>query len=195
MFFDQEFNLFDIKNHLKNEWGSLFTFCEEINEINEEVKFIGHGFFNKKQENQFFDFLGGYILALNDKYYIILGEENNIISENNWFKFQSIIEVDKEFISSYVINSTNNKFSKFETELIVEIKHYQYKEEEKIMISKKGIGNIDLYASYSIKNKDKLLNGKVYPSANVAAKNQLMTKVINERFSNIKKSSEEEEDF
>lgn len=192
MFFSHETDNFDLYQHIKNEWASLFTFCEEMNDIHQEIKFLGNGFLQKKQTDQFYDFLGGYILGLNDTYYIILGEDNNPPTENVWFKFKSIIEVDKNFINSHILNMTNNSYAKFESDLIVELKHYQYQEEERLMISKKGIGNIDLYASYSIKNKDKLLNGKVYPAAAVAAKNQLMTNLLNERFSSVKKGSEEE---
>lgn len=193
MFFSNELNNFNLHSHMKNEWGSLFAFCEEMSDIYQDIKFVGNGFLQKHQGDQFYDFLGGYILGLNDKYYIILGEDTGAISENSWFKFKSIIEVDQLFINAEVINVPNNSYAKFDSELIVELKHYQYQEEERIMISKKGIGNIDLYASYSIKNKDRLLNGKVYPAAAVAAKNQLMTNMLNERFSTAKKGSESEE--
>lgn len=192
MFFSHEINDFELRKHIKNEWGSLFAFCEEMNDIHPEVRFLGNGFLQKKQVDQFYDFLSGYILELNNSFYIILGEDNTPSSENSWFKFKSIVEVDKLFINTEVLTLANNSYSKFESELIVELKHYQYQEEERLMISKKGIGNIDLYASYSIKNKEKLLNGKVYPAAAVAAKNQLMTNLLNERFSSVKKGSEEE---
>ncbi len=193
MFFAQEFSNFDVTTAIKNEWGSLFAFCEEVNDLYTEIKFVGHGFLQKTQNEQFFDFLGGYIIGLNDKYYIILGEDVSPISENGWFKFKSVIEVNQDFIKSQVISDPTNNYSKFETDLIVEIKHYQYQEEERIMISKKGIGNIDLYASFSVKNSGKLLNGKIYPAATTAAKNQLMTNMLNERFSSVKKSYESEE--
>jgi hypothetical protein len=193
MFFTQEFNDFDITKGIKNEWGSLFAFCEEINDIYSDIKFVGHGFLQKTQNEQFFDFLAGYIIGLNDKYYIILGEDSSPISENGWFKFKSVIEIDKDFLNSQVLSDPTSQYNIFESELLVELKHYQYQEEERIMISKKGIGNIDLYASFSVKNGGKLLNGKIYPAAATAAKNQLMTNMLNERFSSVKKGSESEE--
>lgn len=187
MFFNQLSHEY-YSEYVINEWVSLWLFFEEIS-YEEENSFEGHGFFRSIIKDQFNDneSVFGYILNLNNRYFGFIGNPINEFKEGGSFKFKHIVEFNEKFHNCDIFAISENYVKKFDTNLEVDVKFYSYSTEEKILISKKGDGNIDLYASYQYDFEKETINGKIFPASLNALKSKMFSAAIEERFSNIKK--------
>ncbi len=187
MFFNQLSEEYYDK-YVINEWVSFWLFFDEIS-YEDNNSFEGHGFFRTIKKDQFSDdeSVFGYILKLNNRYFGFLGTQINEFKEGANFKFKHVVEFSEKFHVSDIFSIGENYFKKFDTNLEVDVKFYSYSTEEKILISKRGDGNIDLYASYQYDFEKETISGKVFPSAFNALKSKMFNIAIEERFSNIKK--------
>ncbi len=195
MFFGQQENL-DISTYIKEEWASMPEFCDKLNE-SAELLLQGYGFAQYEQDGQDgkeAEQLAFHIVRINDRMFGFCGDTNNLqdVNENSGLNYKKIVEFDNSVLSSSLFEANQFRFSKnlykrFDAELVIEAKLYSYNDEQRILISKKGQGNIDLYFAYSIKNKTNELFGKVYPSVFNAVKHLAMKKLLDERINNRKK--------
>lgn len=176
---------YNINKFILNEWISLAIFFEDIIDSSDEYYLNGYGVITKPHVSQYYNDIVGHIFKLNQKYYIFTGYNIEGLKSEH-IKFRSIIEVNQDFIDG--LSKTANDFYKdLESSLSVDFKHYSYPFEERIAMTKKGEGGVDMYASYSLKTDDGFF-GKIYPATFVAAKNQVLTNALNERLANIKGS-------
>jgi hypothetical protein len=192
MFFGQTESL-DLKKYIKEEWVSLSQFYDKLR-VEKELLLKGYGFFEREVIGQFVEHWGYHLVKINDRVFAFCGESftQNSADESQPLSFKRIIEFDEKLLSSSLFEGsqyTGNKsnYNKFDAELNVEAKIYLYQEEEKLLISKKGEGNIDLYCSYQVKNNTNELICKVYPAAFTAAKHLAMNKILDQRIKQMKK--------
>jgi len=193
MFFDQP-QIINIDKYSLEKWVSLEQVSESINE-NEKILIHGFGFFNYKEEGQFSEFLGYYLLKINDRLFGFCGEsiDGEVVEENKNIRFKHVIEFNNDLLNSAIFEGSQfkrstNYYTSFKAELLVEAKSYLDSDEEKLFFSKKGQGQIDLYCSYHIKNKDNDFACKIHPSAFSAAKHLAMSKILDERIKKIQES-------
>jgi hypothetical protein len=191
MFFSQT-ESFEIKRYIKEQWVSLSQFYDKLS-VNEPLFLKGYGFLQKEEQGQFTENLGYYILTINDRIFAFCGESlNGQTEEGSILSFKYIIEFNESILNSSLFEpsahtGSKNHFTKFDAELTVDAKIYLYEDEEKLLITKNGKGNIDLYCSYQIINQSNNLICKVYPAAFAAAKQLALNKVLEQRIKNLKK--------
>jgi hypothetical protein len=191
MFFGQQESI-DINKFIKEEWISLLHFSEMLDE-EDYLVYQGYGFFSYRNQSQFDEFLGYYLLKITDKLFAFVGESysDKKVEENEPIKFKKVIELDEKLLATNLFESTHgnssNYYKNFEAELIIDAKVYQYSDEDKILLTKKGQGNIDLYASYQVKNENNELAIKIQQSAFTTARHLAMTQVLEKRIQNMKK--------
>lgn len=191
MFFNQTESL-DIKKYIKEHWVSLSQFYDKLLD-DESFLLKGYGFLQKEEQGQFTEKLGYYIFRINDRIFAFCGESpNGSAEEGSTLSFKYIIEFNEDILSSSLFepsayNGSKNHYTKFDADLTVDAKIYLYEDEEKLLITKNGKGNIDLYCSYQIINKSNDLICKVYPAAFAAAKQLALNKVLEQRIKNLKK--------
>jgi hypothetical protein len=191
MFFNQT-ESFDIKKYIKEQWVSLSQFYEKI-EADDSMLLKGYGFIQREEQGQFNLNLGYYIVRLNDRVFGFCGENlNGQAQDGATLYFKYIVEFNENILNSALFepspySESRNLYSKFDAELSVEAKIYLYEDEEKLLITKKGKGNIDLYCSYQVKNHTNELICKVYPAVFNAAKQLALNKVLEQRIQNMKK--------
>lgn len=191
MFFNQT-ESFDIKKYIKEQWVSLSQFYDKLS-IDEPLFLKGYGFLQKEEQGQFTENLGYYIVRINDRIFAFCGESlNGPAEEGANLSFKYIVEFNESIIHSSLFEPSSytgakNHYSKFDAELTVDAKIYLYEDEEKLLITKNGKGNIDLYCSYQIINQSNELICKVYPAAFTAAKQLALNKVLEQRIQNMKK--------
>jgi hypothetical protein len=191
MFFSQT-ETFDIKKYIKEQWVSLSQFYERL-DADELLLLKGYGFIQREEQGQFNSNLGYYIVRINDRIFGFCGESlNGQAQDGETLYFKYIVEFNESILNSSLFESSTysgsrNVYSKFDAELTVEAKIYLYEDEEKLLITKKGQGNIDLYCSYQVKNHTNELVCKVYPAVFSAAKQLALNKVLEQRIQNLKK--------
>lgn len=193
MFFGQQDNE-DITKYIKEEWVSLSQVYEKILESNSTLFLKGYGFINHEKSSQFIEFLGYYLIHINGNIFGFCGEsiKGETLKENELMNFKSVVEFDASILKSSILmgnqfKSSQNYYKKFDADLLIEAKIYQYHDEEKLLLSKAGQGNIDLYCSYQIKNNTNEFVCKIHPSAFSTAKYLAMSQILEERIQNMKK--------
>lgn len=191
MFFNQT-ESFELKKHIKEQWVSLSQFYDKL--LTDEPFILkGYGFFGQEENGQFVSNLGYYVVRVNERIFAFCGESQEGYAEDgSTLYFKYIVEFNESILNSSLFESSpyssqTNSYNKFDAELDVEIKIYLYDDEEKLLITKKGKGNIDLYCSYQVKNNTNELCCKVYPAAFTAAKQLALNKVLEQRIKNLKK--------
>lgn len=192
MFFNQTASL-DIKKYIKDEWVSIPQFYDKLR-VEKTLNLKGYGFIEKEVTSQFSEFLGYHIIRINDRLFGFCGKSLNGSNpeENSILFFKNITEFKIDFLNSALFEESqykenSNRYIKFDADLTIEAKIYLYEDEEKLLLSKKGQGNIDLYCSYQVENKSNELICKIYPAAFSAAKYLAMNKILDERIQSIKK--------
>lgn len=192
MFFGQEEKT-DISQYVKEQWVTISQFCEKLLESS-PLLLRGYGFAKYQQNGQFIEDLGYHFVKINDRIFGFCGESKTSgdYNENTILSFRYINEFDPAILTSNIFESNqfksnSNYYRNFEAELLIDAKVYTYQDEEKLLLSKKGQGNIDLYCSYQIKNISNEFLVKVYPAAFTAAKHLAMKKMLDERVKNLKK--------
>ncbi len=192
MFFNQTVS-FDIKKYVKEQWVSLSQFYEKLS-LDGQLLLKGYGFFEHREQKQFEEQVGYHLVRINNRVFGFCGEnlKGGVAEEGTTLSFKNITEFHENILTSALFEASQytgnkNNFNKFDAELIIEAKIYLYEDEEKLLLTKKGQGNIDLYCSYQVKNNSNELICKVYPTAFTAAKHLAMNKVLEQRIQNLKK--------
>ncbi len=193
MFLNQEEKEENLNKYIKQEWIGLSPFTDSL-KSEEDVLLIGYGFFNHQTTGQFAEKISYHLLKMNDRLFGFCcnGKDGEEPSEGSNLIFKYINEFDNDLLNSsfFTHNSfreNKNYYKNFESELPVENKLYQYQDEEKLLISKEGIGNIDLYISYQVKNITNEFTVKIQPNVFSTAKHLAMKKLLDERIKNLKK--------
>lgn len=192
MFFGQP-EAIDLKKYTIQQWVSVSQFYEKLQEEG-SLLLRGHGFFSYEVTGQFTEFLGCHLLQVNDRLFGFFGESrgDDKADENSSLSFKNITEFNSNILTSQIFqtsqySSSKNSYSKFDADLDIEAKLYLYEDEEKLLLSKKGQGNIDLYCCYQVKNNTNELFCKVYPTAFTASKHLAMSKILDQRIKELKK--------
>ncbi len=193
MFSNQEDQEKNLSQYIKQEWIGLPIFVDSIKEES-DILLIGYGFLSHKIKGQFEEKIGYHLLKMNDRLFGFCcnGKEGKEPTEGSSLILKYINEFDNDLINSdfFAVDSfreNKNYFKNFEAELEVENKLYQYQDEEKLLISKRGLGNIDLYMSYQVKNITNEFSVKIQPNVFSTAKHLAMKKLLDERIKNLKK--------
>lgn len=174
-----------ITQNILEEWSTFFSFQEKLEEEkldNKELILQGYGFVNEVMNSQFKSFLGYHLLQINNKLFAFYGESfnSNKPSENENLKFRGIVELN-------INNIPNQHLKILEAPLPISSKFYQYTNEDKILISKEGVRNIDLYISYHLNYLNKEFIIKIHPSVFSVSKHLAMINKLDNRINNLNK--------
>lgn len=187
---DDDNSRFNIDKYIKQR----FTYQEFLEEFgtHKTLKLTGYGFFytydGDKYHNynlfKFKSFLIGFYTTSNFK-----------VGISSTGKFQNMLLISSDILNlSHLFddpssnNENSSQFNDFKIELIVDTKLYDYQNDTKILISKAGDKNIDLYFSMVINKADRISQVKINSHIKSIVKRMQLEKVLSERIENIKKN-------
>lgn len=160
----------------------------------------GFGFCNYELQGQFKEFRGYHILIINNEVFGFVGtsanqsstSKNLIPNSKEEMAFCKIVKFDPKLLTSNIfedIRSPGNKLEYLDASLAIDGKLYEYEHEDKLIFSKKGDGNIDMYTTYSYYPKTNLLRAYIQSqSMHMSAKQQAMMNFLDKKVNNLQAS-------
>lgn len=172
-------------------WDNFEEFSSHFNSLAESFTLKGVGFTHNIPEEG--EILSGYqIFNTNVGVFAFVGEsldQKQVTKESDIF-FTSIVELSPSIFTSMIFKTmsfkNNSIFSPLDCEVPIELKEYLYNDEEKILISKAGRGNIDLFCSYVLNGNSYLIKTVIHQNLHTVSKNLAMNKLLEERINNLK---------
>lgn len=195
MFFSRS-EPYNIEASIQDEFLTLKGFTDYLEEF-EMLVLQGFAFCTQEAKGQFREHRGYHILIMNNETFGFVGTlpGNNMKapSVNDKLSFSKIVKFDKNILTSNIFEGYGKagKLEYLEASLAVDGKLYEYEKEDKLILSKRGAGNIDMFATYTI-FKDGDFSAYIQRnSLSNAARQQAMENTLDERIMQIHKPSEE----
>lgn len=154
MFFShmQQFN---VETSIQDEFLTMKGFVDYLQEEYEMLVLQGFAFCSQESKGQFPEFRAYHILIMNNEAFGFVGtnlidsKKKPLLSEK--LSFSKIVKFDKRLLSSGMFEGYGSgKLEYLEASLAVDGKLYEYQQEDKLILSKRGEGNIDMFATYTI---------------------------------------------
>lgn len=157
----------------------------------------GYGFCTYEIQGQFKEYRGYHIIVMNNE---VFGFVGTAPASNNTIKtvmpnprenmiFSKIVKFDAKLLTSNIfedIRYSGNNLEYLDASIAIDGKLYEYEDENRIIFSKKGEGNIDMFATYSYYSKTNMLRAYIQAqSMQMCAKQQAMMNFLDKKISNL----------
>jgi hypothetical protein len=187
MFFS-DMEEFDVESCIEKSFDNLKEFKKSVEDY-ECLVLQGFGYCTYKSPS--YGYQGYHIIIINNDVFAFVGQLENSLEDkpsvNDELLFHKVVKLNDKLLGSGNFDTyfTDNKLEYLDAALAVDGILYEYSDLDKYIISKKGVGNIDMFATYSL-SKDLKLKAFVQDrSLHLAAKHQLMSNILDERMNAI----------
>lgn len=185
---------FNVESCIKEEYLTLSGFNDYLSSFGMLV-LQGIGFCTYEIKGQFNDLKGYHILVLNNEVFGFVGSAINDvrpINSKSELTFSKIVKFDSKLLNSNIFEDlrfSGNSLDYLEASIAVDGKIYEYEDEDKIIFSKKGEGNIDMFATYSYFHKTNILKTHIQShSIQVAGRQQAIMNMLDKNVSTLQAS-------
>lgn len=196
MLFRREENNINLNKYIEKQWENLQIFLQEM-DLKKQHFLSSNGFYSYIEKGQFSKSLGLFFFTIDSQ---IIGFLCSSLAENlqlakeydemkleKIFLFKSNIKQSIIFEENQFKSRSSNYYHNFDVDLPVEIQFFDYEKEQKILFSKPGEGNINLYFSFLYNKNNQVFKTTKTESLKKEIKNLYMVKVLDERMSLLKK--------
>lgn len=182
---------FNVESCIKEEYLTLSGFNDYLSNFSMLV-LQGIGFCTYEVTGQFQELKGYHILVLNNEVFGFVGSSinpNMVLNAKSNMLFSKVVKFDSKLLNSSVFEDMRfpgNTLDYLEASIAVDGKLYEYEDEDKIIFSKKGAGNIDMFATYSYFHKTNLLKTYIQShSIQAAGRQQAMMNMLDKNVSDL----------
>lgn len=197
LFRREKYNL-NLDKYIEKQWENFESFLQEAQEENGENFLSENGFYAYIEQEQFSKSMGLFFFNLNKKYFAFLcsslQEDSNLLKESDEMKLEKIILLKPSVQQTIVFENnqfmarSSNYYHNYDVNLPIDIQFFNYEKEQKILFSKPGLGNINLYFSFLIEKINQKFKITKTESLKQEIKNLYLSKILDERMLQLKKS-------
>lgn len=184
-------NLVDPADFIINTWSNFLAFSEHLQINSKDNEIMGVGFtHNKKVEDNVH--IGYHLFQINDRLFAVTGEtiEKNVASQDQELFFHKVCELRKNLLDSINFKKKNREnnsyFTLLDSGIPVDIKGYAYEDSDKLLITRAGKGNIELFINASVSGYNYHLCLTIHENIHSVAKTIAREKLLDERIRNLK---------
>jgi hypothetical protein len=197
LFRREQYNL-NLNKYIEKQWENFEFFLQDIQAENGENFLSANGFHAYIEKEQFSKSMGIFFFNLNEKYFAFfcssLQGELNLLKESDEMKLEKIILLKPSVKQSVIFENnqfaarSSNYYHNYDVNLPIDIQFFNYDKEQKILFSKPGLGNINLYFSFVVEKMNQKFRITKTESLNQEIKNLYLSKILDERMLQLKKS-------
>lgn len=192
MFFNRVEQI-SVESTIQDEFLTLKGFVDYLQDEFEMLVLQGFAFCAQETKGQFPEYRGYHILIMNNEAFGFVGtnidntKRKPLISDK--LNFTKIAKFDNKLLASGIFEGYANgsKLEYLEASLAIDGKLYEYEKEDKLILSKRGEGNIDMFATYTIYKTGELTAYIQKKSIVNAARQQAMANTLDERIQSLGK--------
>lgn len=185
-------NIVDPSDMIIKSWSNFLSFSSELDELSLIHNITRFGFtHNSRTEDKLH--MGFHFIEVDNRVFGFCGEslDDKYLNKNSPIFFHKVVELRPDILVSENFkrfgSSNNSYITTLEAPVPVDLKGFAYEDSDKLLITKAGRGNIDLFLSYTVDGKNYHLVTQVNQSIEQAAKTIAREILLEQRIQNLKK--------